>query len=1264
VPFSFTSWVVLLCRPRFALTAMLRCADLLMVNNQLAAAAKRLEEALQSGLLAPVAAYICNNRPAGLFTAATVSSPNGMGTSARRASIFQKCLPDAQLHQQQEAQHRAFNFAAAEVGAYVQAHPLHGAYAQLWHWTLRKLLYCLQRAGDWELYRVVLANLLIPTSPDGVTRILLEPASLLTDILKEFVSLSTLPTATTATTASNDSSVSLPPSQSLDEIISEPIVDSGPIPPPPPLEKEAVADETVTAEGSIELSLPESVNPSAVPSLSDAALEARSVVPEKPAAVAASSLTLPVLRLPLGCYFDVQLGMVRPRTPDAAGWEPKLAKGYEVVREEWLPVTSMQCEGGREGGYCLSVVLVSHLPGPVPVDALCVVYKRFSAETIVAQMIQDRDHGRDLPGNNANGTDTAASVLAVAEDEFVCQPVVLALPDCTTNTRGAKLILEPGAHPLCMAFASPSLGDYRLDRIVLVVGTAVFESHMLPELPVAGTSDGGRGLHSYHGAQFPQQSVHGDAQLTSAMLRDDILGSPGLAGLALLDDLDPVAPLLREDSGGRVFSAGESAALSVLKTYFQRHRIIQVLPPEDLLSLRGEVAPSVPVMQTDDAYFTAQTRPGDEVTDLRITAWGEGCAGVSSLSNSLNSPRINEEALRGVAAVAAAVGTGLGSQALSASVSASAAAALKLAQGKSPVGFVPEEQATPAAMRRRRADPLDQDEAEAMANAAAAVASLLAQQASDSQRSSRRGASGESTHNVELQLSVGAVEQWCVMSTSADGAQVVTLQSAEQGGTTPRGGGLETGAQHGLLGRIDGGVCLHVRVPFTTQPVDPTAAGEMTGEAILTVELSGTLRRAGCLIPVNVAREVRVCARPLVSMQLEPHHQCPLLGAAGSRDVLLQAAISNNTESILELTGYGIVAQGAATTAAPANAHMELTDGPTELSLVRSNGPPEGAISSAAGNVVALLPAEHYYAGLSVRCPSTAVDALLRFWFQRTPNAMHGVVHDCIYKHRVFAISHLLSNSEAGRVVGTISTEVLSVRDPVTDGSRCVQIAVIAEPTSAAVRLGRIHCCTYDLVLRLPCTEHSPAATATAVGARGCVLTYRYTDGISGAGSGTALELTLASMPSSGISELVVSMCETDAWIVVGRTKRVLSSCVLSCDIGTNNVPSAKSTNAHALDAWTEVRYALQWQLMPVLLGAQPLPPLKVSSCFADLLRCETQGSNNYMLCDGLLFLCRWCIRWQPHRLQRVLPRTMRRCDTPASCAAMMSCGWCRLRRR
>jgi hypothetical protein len=1219
VPFLLTSWVVLLCRPRFALTAMLRCADLLMVNNQLAAAAKRLEEALQSGLLAPVAAYICSNRPAGLFTAATVSSPNGMGTGARRASIFQKCLPDAQLHQQQEAQHRAFNFAAAEVGAYVQAHPLHGAYAQLWHWTLRKLLYCLQRAGDWERYRVVLANLLIPTSPDGVTRIPLEPTSLLTDILKEFVALSTLPAATTATTTADDCSASLPPSQSLDEVISEPIVDSGPIPPPPPLEKESVADETVT----VELSLPASDNPSSVPSLSDAALEARSVVPEKSAAVAVPSLTLPALRLPLGCYFDVQLGMVRPRMPDAAGWEPKLVKGYEVVREEWLPVTSMQCEGGREGGYCLSVVLVSHLPGPVPVDALCVVYKRFSAETIVAQMIQDRDHGRDLPGNNANGTNTAASVLAVAEDEFVCQPVVLALPDCTTNTRGAKLILEPGAHPLCMAFAPPSLGDYRLDRIVLVVGTAVFESHMLPELPVAGTSDGGRGLHSYHGAQFPQQSVHGDAQLTSAMLRDDILGSPGLAGLALLDDLDPVAPLLREDSGGRVFSAGESAALSVLKTYFQRHRIIQVLPPEDLLSLCGTVAPSVPVMQTDDAYFTAQTRPGDEVTDLRITAWGEGCAGVSSLSNSLNSPRINEEALRGVAALASAVGTGLGSKSLSASVSASAAAALKLAQGKSPVGFVPEEQATPAAMRRRRADPLDQDEAEAMANAAAAVASLLAQQASDSQRSSRRGASGESTHNVELQLSVGAVEQWCVMSTAADGAnaQVMMLQSAEQGGTTPRGGGLENGTQHGLLGRVDGGVCLHVRVPFTTQPVDSTAAGEMTGEAILTVELSGTLRRAGCLIPVNVAREVRVCARPLVSLQLDPHHQCPLLGAVGNRDVLLQAEISNNTESILELTGYGVVPQDAATTTAPVNAHMELTDGPTELSLVRSDGPPEGAISSAAGNVVALLPAEHYYAGLCVRCPDTAKEAVLRFWFQRTPNAMHGVVHDCIYKHRVFAISHLLSNSEAGPVVGTIGTVLLSVQDPITDGSRCVQIAVSAEPTSAVVRLGRIHCCTYDLVLRLPCTGNSPTATETATGDRACAATYRYTDGDSGDGPPVASELTLASMPSSGLSELVVSMCETDAWIVVGRTKRVLTTCVLICDAGTDSVTPAKSFEGHALSAWIEVRYALQWQLMPVLLGAQPLPPLKVSSCFAVVLRCERPGSNYYMSCIVVLFL-------------------------------------------
>jgi hypothetical protein len=230
-------------------------------------------------------------------------------------------------------------------------------------------------------------------------------------------------------------------------------------------------------------------------------------------------------------------------------------------------------------------------------------------------------------------------------------------------------------------------------------------------------------------------------------------------------------------------------------------------------------------------------------------------------------------------------------------------------------------------------------------------------------------------------------------------------------------------------------------------------------------------------------------------------------------------------------------------------------------------------------------------------------------------------VHDCIYKHRVFAASHLLSNSEAGPVVGTISTEVLSVRDPVTDGSRCVQIAVIAEPTSSAVRLGRIHCCTYDLVLRLPCTGNSPTATETAACARGCVATYRHADGEICDGPAVASELTLVSIQSSGLSELVVSMCETDAWIVVGRTKRVLTTCVLSCVADTSGVAPAKSFEGHAQNAWIKVRYTLQWQLMPVLLGAQPLPPLKVSSCVTVALHCETQGSNNYMLCIVVLFL-------------------------------------------
>jgi hypothetical protein len=53
------------CRPRFAISAMLRCADLLLCNDQIAVAAKRLEEALQSGLLAPVAAYILAQPGAG-----------------------------------------------------------------------------------------------------------------------------------------------------------------------------------------------------------------------------------------------------------------------------------------------------------------------------------------------------------------------------------------------------------------------------------------------------------------------------------------------------------------------------------------------------------------------------------------------------------------------------------------------------------------------------------------------------------------------------------------------------------------------------------------------------------------------------------------------------------------------------------------------------------------------------------------------------------------------------------------------------------------------------------------------------------------------------------------------------------------------------------------------------------------------------------------------------------------------------------------------
>jgi hypothetical protein len=1014
-----------------------------------------------------------------------------------------------QLHQQQEGQYRTLNFAAALAPEHYEVYPLHGAWAQLWHWTLRKLLYCMQRTGKWEEYRAVLANLLVPLSPDGVSRLSLQPESLLADILNEFVALSSLPARASA-----------PPSApAAPKTIAAPVGDS-------------VEESTSPAGDMLEID--------------GIALIEDTLEPARPPPGTLPT-SLPLLRLPLSSYFDVAMGMVRPRQVDETRWSPRLVKGYEVVREEWLPVSAMQCEGGREGGYCLPIVLHSKLPGPVSADALCAVYKRFSAETIVTQTMHARDTSSMADSTDGDSATTLAGILAIADDEFVCQPMRPA------GAEGPALVLEPGTRSLCMAFQPPALGDYRLDRIVLVVGTAVFEAHMLPEVCIASAP------RAYAASTEPS-NLPG---------RDDMFASPGLAGLSLLDDLDATTRG-EEDRGARVFTAGESAALDALKTYFRQHHIIQVLPPDDLLGVTATVARSVPVAQCDDAYFTADAWAGDELHDLKISAWGESTSGLTS---SISLTRSGDGSLSNSGNLGGSLNR------LNTAQSATATA-LKLAQGLSPAGFVPAEQATPAAMRRRRADPMDDEEAQAMASAAAAVASLLAQQANASRHNSNRrgGDAGDGSGGVDLELVVACAEEWAVAATVDDAAAAPVPLSAFEAEDSA------VGKQQASLGDVKGKVKLHIRVPFSVhRPAlgasQGHAADGQAGEVVLKVELSATLTRAGCTIPVCVTKEVVVRALPLVSMTLEAYHTCTVGSAEAGRVVLLQAALFNGTNDALELTSYRVHNAGDSAVA-PVSSTVTLLDGPTDLAVLSEVDKDVPHTTE----VVSLLPAERYDAGLAVQCASHDAKedagtngAHLEFHFQRTPGSLRGGVHECIYRHRSFVVSRALTlmPPDASGVDAADAGRVTSLHDDRTDGSRCVSItAEVVMPTGGAMpplRHGCVVHCVYRVIVHFPLSEHGSSATTAET------FVYHYSDDehpgqVTTPTRTNAVPAGIAAASKQHLRELTVTLGETADWMAVGHTRRILTAYPLRREeqaVGTNeSTDSSEGARAAATGRW------------------------------------------------------------------------------------------------
>lgn len=932
---------------------MLRCADLLMCNQQLAVAAKRLEEALQCGLLAPVSAYICGTGGSsgagggrGVVvhgdttggsenTSSTGHSANNVTTTTNK-SIFQQCMAEEQLHQQQYQHHLHTTLCLA---LHEKPHyPLYGAWTPLWHYTLRKLLYCLQQGGAWAQYRVVLANLLIPTSADGVNRLAMQPLSLLEDLFREFIALSTIPALSGDMSGGTDGS-GVDVSGGVDSTLGHTDAtgntgDPTTAPQLAPLmrtESNLSIGSTSSADGATSPTTP------TTPTTTVAAITTNTNTSGAGIGVANNKhgvpAPLPVLRLPFTNYFDIEIGMVEPyttnttnnytttntytetattddtttaTTDDTTTTTPTLVSGFEVIRDEWLQTSAVQIEGGSTGGYTIPIKVNVLLPGPVPVDDCYIVYRHFTADTIIHEMLNTEDGG-----GNSDGIGGEKS------EEFVCTPTITTNATYATNATSAanttntttKLILPPGTTTLHMHFTPPVLGDYRLDRIVITVGTAVFTHTFLPSISAAT-------LHSY-------------SYVTTDTLDDEADMHYGEGG-----------------GGGRVYSAGESAALAVLKEYFLQHAVIQVLPPADLLRLRGTVAPVVPLAQQDDAYFTLHTAPGEVVRDLVFRAWGREFD--PAKSHSLN--RFSDESR--------SVSIGLLSKNSDYSPITAHKTPTKTTNSNNtaftpppqftphpPIhsahaphtphtphtsqaitGFVPQKDATPAARRGRRAPLIDTDEYELIQQANAAVASLLAQQG----RVRDIYRSGDTGDGSCVVVSVGNGSDWSVIETDSSttgSSDNGSNGSSNQDDTHLFTSTTDTDVATFTANTMEQSRTLHVRVPFVTT-ID-TAATTSPVDVVLVLEVTGVLHRGGCTIPILLTTELTLHMCELVDMKVvayplyagvnssihdgsgEVGSECKDAnsGGGGVYSLLLQCYLSNSTEVDLELTGYGLSTQ-------------------------------------------------------------------------------------------------------------------------------------------------------------------------------------------------------------------------------------------------------------------------------------------------------------------------------------------------------------------
>lgn len=243
---------------------------------------------------------------------------------------------------------------------------------------------------------------------------------------------------------------------------------------------------------------------------------------------------------------------------------------------------------------------------------------------------------------------------------------------------------------------------------------------------------------------------------------------------------------------------------------------------------------------------------------------------------------------------------------------------------------------------------------------------------------------------------------------------------------------------------------------------------------------------------------------------------------------------------------------------------------------------------------------------------------VLEFSYQRNPTAMLPQVHAGIYKHRTFtarrAVLLLKSGDEADRADSAglvrVGQEESSVRTVVPAPSP-LRLKCALEVQSAGVRAGAGAGAGAGVRSGESCpTASAPIPKAVAVLGKVYSVSYKLAVHIAATSSGNRfvdhagavvnvhIVADAGSSPSSAssvvvpaLASLAVSLCETEGWMVCGRSRRVLFCSPFtraSAKTDADADAGAPDNTKHAM------AFQLQWELVPVRLGVAPLPPVRV----------------------------------------------------------------------